>query len=202
MAPIKIDDQVLPPSLLPVLHDCLHHRPPLWFAELEELYQGIDNMRELSRSVSSSYIELCKRATSRNLGWRRMFGLRKPIYRMDREEQKVDRRYYRWLILVEARAKYAGYHTLPGKEISGFDSLDTMFKLEVENDVKLKEMMARLPALGLTEAQRAHLARIPLTEAYQHLGERLGGGKEEDWLCSKQSISAAHKKRIMQTIEA
>ncbi|GAA6043485.1 hypothetical protein JCM8097_000736 [Rhodosporidiobolus ruineniae] len=61
MPSIHIDDQLIPPSLLPVLHDCVHHRPPLWFAELEELYRSVDNLPSLSRSLDPAYVDLQKR---------------------------------------------------------------------------------------------------------------------------------------------
>ncbi|GAA6005206.1 hypothetical protein JCM10207_002898 [Rhodosporidiobolus poonsookiae] len=39
--------QLLPPSLLPLLHDCFHSNPPAYFAELEVIWQAIDNWDEL-----------------------------------------------------------------------------------------------------------------------------------------------------------
>lgn len=48
MQPVSLSSVVqplLPPSLLPLLHDCLDHIPTLWYAELEAIYQSVEGWR-------------------------------------------------------------------------------------------------------------------------------------------------------------
>ncbi|GAA6005202.1 hypothetical protein JCM10207_002897 [Rhodosporidiobolus poonsookiae] len=51
MIRLELHAQLLLPSLLPLLHDCFHSQPPVYFAELEGIYQAIDNWDELHALV-------------------------------------------------------------------------------------------------------------------------------------------------------
>ncbi|GAA6019307.1 hypothetical protein JCM10207_001256 [Rhodosporidiobolus poonsookiae] len=50
MPGVEVGAPLLPPSFASVLHDCLHHWPPLYFAEFEAIYQAVDNVDELNKA--------------------------------------------------------------------------------------------------------------------------------------------------------
>ncbi|GAA6043474.1 hypothetical protein JCM8097_000728 [Rhodosporidiobolus ruineniae] len=205
MPPIEIDQHILPPSLLPVLHDCLHHRPPLWFAKLEELYQSINNIRPLSRSV----YPLCayyarKREKGRRRWWKRLVpgGKLAPGGRTsERDEMVTHKRRYCWYLLTEVRAAYV-VHAALGVGIQdragrGSRFVQKLFELEDENDERVRKAMGKLPEVGLTTEQR-HVfscayfqntvtvggnSGLSATKLHEQFGERCGG-REEEWVCS------------------
>ncbi|GAA6043477.1 hypothetical protein JCM8097_000729 [Rhodosporidiobolus ruineniae] len=223
MPPISVDDQLIPPSLLPLLHDCVHYLRPLWFAELEAIYQAVDNMATLSRDFHRQYTDFYSTLAQvdKRPWWS---GLSRKKRKEDSaapaevDEVVLNRRVYGFFLLTQARAAYI-CNILELKPNPG-----VMFKLEDKGDSRLKLMTANLPALDLTTGERDHLATLgiflaptppyaarirlpqrprsvtacwqlrdciqiacqlgmPVSHALEHLGDRYGQGKEEDWQC-------------------
>lgn len=101
----SIEHPLLPPSLLPTLHDCLHPKLPLYFAEFKAIVEAISGWPEaaerivaMSKHLAATHLELSTHLTDKRRGVRRWLARRghKDKEELTAQEQQLeaDSRYY------------------------------------------------------------------------------------------------------------
>ncbi|GAA6033675.1 hypothetical protein JCM8097_004376 [Rhodosporidiobolus ruineniae] len=170
MPTLHLDDQVLPYSLLPVLHDCYHHHPPLWFAEFEHVYRTF-LPSIASRSLSMHVLERDMDARRERdwLFWQwwedRIIGRRRFRAAESAQEEHYRNQFWGWYILCLVRALFLIHHlTPPSCHNEQLDApVSEMLALDEAASAAHDKLLAGLPRLGLKSVEVEHFSRTPIT---------------------------------------
>ncbi|GAA5914262.1 hypothetical protein JCM6882_003670 [Rhodosporidiobolus microsporus] len=160
MVRLALTDQLLPRSLLPFLHDCLHSSPPRYYREFEIIYRAVDNWTELSESARRACKEIrtmrceIEESLSQTQGCcSALWGFVRDYCLVKCRMQPLIEAYYlmlvRWFLLPDVRDKYLAEQMSPGDAGAAPASV-SLAQVELED----------LPPLPypLLPAERSHLA--------------------------------------------
>ncbi|GAA6018996.1 hypothetical protein JCM10207_006283 [Rhodosporidiobolus poonsookiae] len=163
MVTLTVGTQYIPPTLLFKLHGCMHHVPPLWFAELEILFQAVSNWSELRKEQQPIFLEKKKLACLRpmRMWWKQRRGTLDPVFQQQEVElvqsaldDYCERNYYGWIMLWEARTQYIDFHFAPSIPCEVWN----VARYLSPKDPRLQRLFTNLPHLPLSPSEIAHIA--------------------------------------------
>ncbi|GAA6022075.1 hypothetical protein JCM10207_001040 [Rhodosporidiobolus poonsookiae] len=151
---ILAGQQLIPPTLLDVLHDCQHHVPPLYFAEFEAIYQAERILIVAAREKTWAW------------RWKHLRGWVKsdpeaiwdPEYRVRLRE--ATQCLSGWRFLTRLRAYYLVFMArgcMPEPDVDPFKAFEQLSAARVD------AVLADLPQLVLSAKELAHLSSFEIT---------------------------------------
>ncbi|GAA6025946.1 hypothetical protein JCM10207_004490 [Rhodosporidiobolus poonsookiae] len=202
MPAIAPDTQLIPPTLLPLIHDCFHSATPLWYQELESVYQAVTNWEELV------FVHGEPRTVLPERGW--FFGAskRRRLLQAKQERERLSRVETRWYLLARTRCRLFGRH-FSWPDVSGL-WIRNMLEMDKKQDKAAQDVLAASLGIVIPIARDAVPPYIPerppsavncnnLWAAFQRgyecglyqsreerdkaLNEAAGYGDEEQWAC-------------------
>ncbi|GAA5886422.1 hypothetical protein JCM6882_001633 [Rhodosporidiobolus microsporus] len=207
MFSLRLHTPLIPPTLLPLLHDCIHCKLHLWFAELEVVYQSCINMDEMIDSTFRLIEPILRlqaqdpaAAAATLLVGRSLVYLHPACRPGDRHigaHKAYSLRGLHWHLLVIARLLYFHHVLKSDRAINDPAFLAQLTFFSTGYGVHLPPLDPSLPPPYLpsrppSAAKCALLhwlvwgSRLRGTsddDAEKLLRSRLGWGEEEEWIC-------------------
>ncbi|GAA6044261.1 hypothetical protein JCM8097_004317 [Rhodosporidiobolus ruineniae] len=175
MGRITENHSLVPPTLLPFLHDLHHHEPARWFAELEQVYRTVDNMPNLFSMANNNQLNLEyeKAAYARaqeevrvaearwhcGLGWFSSMRTKKRLREHERSsnysQMRNEGHLQNWYLLLLVRDKYLSHKLRRAHSLKAH--LNVTLSLPKREQAAALGNLPPLP-VPLTVTERAHFA--------------------------------------------
>ncbi|GAA6015099.1 hypothetical protein JCM10207_008730 [Rhodosporidiobolus poonsookiae] len=205
MPAIAPDTQLIPPTLLPLIHDCFHSATPLWYQELESVYRAVTNWEELILVHGEPRTFVPER------GW--FFGgfkRRRLLSVQTQERERLRGLETRWYLLARTRCQLFGHH-FSWPDVSGL-WIRNMLEMDKKQDKAAEDVLAASLGIVISIARDAVPPYIPerppsavncitlraafrrafecgsykgRDECEEALKEAAGYGDEEAWACKE-----------------